>query len=1072
MAQFYGNMKNNSRSSFIFDKIYPSRTAMEAALDAVDVNGNHKGDGVFINRYVLVDYNYALTDNQDFINTSNADDYYEEVTAEITARNYSIYYIRTETVRNGKPVITYSHPSSFSTNTKYYQLKVNTERYKPGNYQVAEEVYDDNPDSQNQSITNLSPFINSLVETDLYYAHKKDDWENYRGNYDGTAWIKIYIENKERYVMVAEFNAHAPVLEIIDDAPGCQNGSAHFDARASTEFNYLYYIPNNWDMIMNEYNPDFNYNTTIDNEYYYYEQDKNNNDLWYERYVPTSDTIAQHNKTYYIITHQLLSIDANKIIKNLRYYEKSGNNYFLTQDQFAKEGKQYYRRKITKKIGLLPGDNIKNAGYYEKNNKKQTYDNQTEYPYFNRRGFNKRISTHVNDVGQGIYINEVRSTQQYPIHNFVHAGALTKTTFLPNRYYTYHGAKTKITNPNTYEFHLDVAYYIGKTNNPTSFKYISIGFTKDKVYKPTVYLQSGESYYFDTDLSDIEWFTKAIEYQENTAYYELTWAVDNNGNKLVEPANDTYRIDMYFPEFGNAVADIYDVIYEAPYIDEDAPNDEFNNLIGYCTQEQWDNYTQTNSGIYWSENRRFTLTQEELNKLSPEIYVGLYDIPVYTQTGTNMRLYSDERMKATLGPPYNNLVKYNRDISMGWALTILKRYISELRYLSLGDHGAIAGEGFGLQSDWTLEDDLAFGYVYHRPNLITNFVLTKDKYAIPNKKYYIRSGEIYSEVTGLAANTNISGRGYYELPRSYLNDSERNNILYTQCSESDVFNGIPDDHNLIGYCTEAQLENYKYDNTSEYMTLDGVRYSLTQEQLNELSPAIDLENRYIVGIYSVTAYYFWDGTRYVPSYWMQKTDSMEPICVHPCNPVEGMVKSTGMYRIQINAQDIITHRFYGCESIISEDKVALCYQGKALKRFNLVSNSIITYDDSIVLPAIQCTDIYDYDAPHHAEELEDTERYGYLSYQWTRYQIITLLFKYCNGQQYDIDVLAYYEELPIGPVISKICYMRIKAELKRKFLTESIFNKNKERFYTKELIPVVQEKYEIHNIWNEVLNET
>ena len=40
MASFYGNIKNNSRTSFIFDKIYPTRTAMEAALNVVDNDNN------------------------------------------------------------------------------------------------------------------------------------------------------------------------------------------------------------------------------------------------------------------------------------------------------------------------------------------------------------------------------------------------------------------------------------------------------------------------------------------------------------------------------------------------------------------------------------------------------------------------------------------------------------------------------------------------------------------------------------------------------------------------------------------------------------------------------------------------------------------------------------------------------------------------------------------------------------------------------------------------------------------------------------------------------------------------
>jgi len=52
MNSFYGNLKNNSRASFIFDKVYPTRKAMEDAVK----NGT---DGVFVNRYVLIAYNYS-----------------------------------------------------------------------------------------------------------------------------------------------------------------------------------------------------------------------------------------------------------------------------------------------------------------------------------------------------------------------------------------------------------------------------------------------------------------------------------------------------------------------------------------------------------------------------------------------------------------------------------------------------------------------------------------------------------------------------------------------------------------------------------------------------------------------------------------------------------------------------------------------------------------------------------------------------------------------------------------------------------------------------------------------------
>jgi len=95
MASFYGNMKNNSRASFIFDKIYPTRAAMEAALKATDEQGTRVGDGIFINRYVLVDYHYMLADTE--INNNNIDDYYIEVDGNVvTTSNIAAYYTKSE----------------------------------------------------------------------------------------------------------------------------------------------------------------------------------------------------------------------------------------------------------------------------------------------------------------------------------------------------------------------------------------------------------------------------------------------------------------------------------------------------------------------------------------------------------------------------------------------------------------------------------------------------------------------------------------------------------------------------------------------------------------------------------------------------------------------------------------------------------------------------------------------------------------------------------------------------------------------------------------------------------------
>lgn len=79
MASFYGNIKNHSRAPYIFDKIYCSRCEMEAALSQnLDANGQIQGDGVFINRYVLIDYGYDKTTGN-FIDRYERDNRIENV---------------------------------------------------------------------------------------------------------------------------------------------------------------------------------------------------------------------------------------------------------------------------------------------------------------------------------------------------------------------------------------------------------------------------------------------------------------------------------------------------------------------------------------------------------------------------------------------------------------------------------------------------------------------------------------------------------------------------------------------------------------------------------------------------------------------------------------------------------------------------------------------------------------------------------------------------------------------------------------------------------------------------------
>lgn len=68
----YGQIPNDLKTSMIFDKVYPNRTAMDNAIRGTET------DGVFSGRFVLIDY-------------SMADESFEEglTDTQIYSRNYS-----------------------------------------------------------------------------------------------------------------------------------------------------------------------------------------------------------------------------------------------------------------------------------------------------------------------------------------------------------------------------------------------------------------------------------------------------------------------------------------------------------------------------------------------------------------------------------------------------------------------------------------------------------------------------------------------------------------------------------------------------------------------------------------------------------------------------------------------------------------------------------------------------------------------------------------------------------------------------------------------------------------------
>lgn len=285
MASFYGNIKNNSRSSFIFDKIYPSRTAMENALNSTE------GDGIFVNRYVLIDYgaNIAYIEG----NEQDTDD-----------NNNQVYYNR-------------------------YEL---------------------NPATSNQT----------RMENNIYSTNRLDDAGAYHAEYDQTVWMKIYTNNKEKYIMVARLKAEAPAFELVSCAPIDDNNyGPHFDLYNSTDINYKYHVPDNWQIALNTYIPPINnYSTTTNSAYYLYERhitttktyhieheypyfNKAGFDAKIQHSITGTEAIneiklvnASSGKLYPKHIYKEYQITENEYIPN-RYYIKNGDQYVLATGEYS-----------------------------------------------------------------------------------------------------------------------------------------------------------------------------------------------------------------------------------------------------------------------------------------------------------------------------------------------------------------------------------------------------------------------------------------------------------------------------------------------------------------------------------------------------------------------------------------------------------------------------------------------------------------------------------------------------------------------------------------------------------------
>lgn len=256
---FYGNISNTSKTTFTFDRIYNNRLQMD---------NNCASDGVFLGRYVLVEYG-------------------------LPASQYIIGYLD----NNGNM---YDDPTDRSDShiilcEKGKMVKVNRNRYW---YLYTGDTKSDGSPYWRY----LTRITNDRVDDEQYNKNYQIDYPVYGRGYDSTVWIKQYVNNQETYIQIAELNTVVPNFSIYPLLPQDPYVAVDNASIVYQPGKYYYY-----DETDSHYKLDNN-DTKTEGRVYYLESelgpaitaDQSSTNLLYKLRVPTNFQLdLDDNNIYY-----------------------------------------------------------------------------------------------------------------------------------------------------------------------------------------------------------------------------------------------------------------------------------------------------------------------------------------------------------------------------------------------------------------------------------------------------------------------------------------------------------------------------------------------------------------------------------------------------------------------------------------------------------------------------------------------------------------------------------------------------------------------------------------------------
>ena len=322
MSSYFGNIQNAERTQLRFDKIYRSRKAMEDALA--------EGDGVFIGRFVLVEYDdnttlrrYGYLKN---VNNISPDEEY----ILYMDSSYQMPYKLTESDKNGYGV--FPNDLFYAEVGLYFHYFRCINKTTSEGYALFKSIYSSYSDE-------------SITDYELNYKQDKEAYPKMPDHgYDSTIWRKTLRAGKEIYQMIACLNSDVPSFYIEEDAPSINPMAPHF-APISTNKSLYLHLPANWGLrikeaktengkLLSDLNVAYNYveynpaknDVEFKNEKYpgaiYYNKDGfdslyNNTDKTTVSEISLLPT-GESGKLYY--NHQTKAHEIQKDIQELKFY--------------------------------------------------------------------------------------------------------------------------------------------------------------------------------------------------------------------------------------------------------------------------------------------------------------------------------------------------------------------------------------------------------------------------------------------------------------------------------------------------------------------------------------------------------------------------------------------------------------------------------------------------------------------------------------------------------------------------------------------------------------------------------